>query len=158
MSIWDFQKRLSATLSGWAASSMGSGALMIALGDEYLKGMGEQFAGWGAVNMAIAQFGNRSAARRRTEPDAYTPAVMDEERRKLSRLLWINAGLDVVYVLGGLYMASTRGATDERWRGRGWGIVAQGGFLLAFDVVQALALAGENEEPETEKPAFMDAG
>ncbi len=158
MSIWDFQKRLSATLSGWAASSMGSGALMVALGDEYLKGMGEQFVGWGAVNMAIAQVGSRSAARRRTEPDAYTPAVLDEEQRKLSRLLWINAGLDVVYVLGGLYMASTRGADDERWRGRGWGIVAQGGFLLAFDVVQALALANEIQDLDTAKPASEDAG
>lgn len=158
MSIWDFQKRLSATLTGWAASSMGTGALMVALGDEYVKGMGEQFAGWGAVNMAIAQVGNRSAAKRRADPDAFAPTVLAEEQRKLSRLLWINAGLDVAYVLGGLYMAHSRGATDERWRGRGWGIVAQGGFLLAFDVVQALALARESQTWETEKPASTDAG
>lgn len=148
MSVWDFQERLSTILSGWAVTSMGTGALMTTLGDEYVKGMGEQFAGWGAVNLAIAQFGRRSAARRRTEPDAYSPDVLESERRKLSRLLWINAGLDVFYVMGGLYAARTRGMSDERWRGRGWGIVTQGAFLLAFDVIQALAL--RKEEPALE--------
>lgn len=140
MTIWDFQRNLSTTLQGWAASSISSGLLMTTAREDLVKGMGEQFAGWGAVNMAIATFGKRSAASRRQEPDALTPAVIAKEQRNLARLLWINAALDVLYVLGGLRVVRTKGAADERWRGRGWGIVVQGGFLFFFDVIQALAL------------------
>lgn len=140
MTIWEFQDNLSTTLQGWAASSIGSGIMMSASDEDVVRGMGEQFAGWGAVNMAIATFGKRSAARRRQEPDALSPAVMAKEQRNLGRLLWINAGLDVLYVLGGLRVVQTKGAEDARWRGRGWGIVVQGGFLFFFDVIQAVAL------------------
>lgn len=145
MTIWDFQNNLSTMLQGWAASSIGSGLMMSATDEEMVKGMGEQFAGWGLVNMAIATFGKRSAARRRTEPDALTAAVVAKEHRNLQRLLWLNTGLDVLYVLGGLRLAQTKGGDDARWRGRGWGIVVQGGFLLFFDAVQATALTSRPE-------------
>jgi len=48
------------------------------------------------------------------------------------RLLQINAGLDVVYVLVGAALATRRGP----WlRGFGWAIVVQGGFLLVYDLI-----------------------
>jgi hypothetical protein len=75
------------------------------------------------------------------------PAVQAAEKRKLGRILWVNAGLDVFYVLGGASAARTRGADDEHWRGRGVGIMAQGGFLFFFDLVNAL-LAGRLATPD----------
>jgi hypothetical protein len=148
MSIWDFQKNLSTTLQGWAATSIGTGLLMTATDEDMVKGMGEQFAGWGMINLAIATFGKRSAARRRKQPDALSPAVVAQETRNLQRLLWINTGLDVLYVLGGLRLVQTKGAEDARWRGRGWGIVVQGGFLFVFDAIQATALARQEGTEE----------
>jgi hypothetical protein len=139
MEFWQFQKRLTTLLLAWASASIGMG---IALGrqNDFRHGIGEQFIGWGLVNAAIALFGQRGADRRRQQPEANTPAALEAERRKLSRLLWLNAGLDVVYVLGGWVAMRGRGASDERWRGRGVGIMLQGGFLFFFDVLNALAL------------------
>ncbi len=140
MTIWDFQDRLSTTLQGWAASSIGTGLMMTAADEDTVRGMGEQFAGWGAINMAIATFGKRSAAGRREEPNALAPDTLAKEQRNLQRILWVNTGLDVFYVLGGLRLVQTKGREDARWRGRGWGIVVQGGFLFFFDLFQALAV------------------
>ena len=52
----------------------------------------------------------------------------------------VNTGLDVLYVLGGWRAMRGRGSADTRWRGRGLGIVLQGGFLFFFDLLNALAL------------------
>lgn len=53
----------------------------------------------------------------------------------LRRVLWINAGLDVAYVLVGLFLLARKGALNK---GLGWAIVVQGVFLLGFDVLHAL--------------------
>jgi hypothetical protein len=97
--------------------------------------------GWGAINLAIALFGQRSSNRRRAAADGRSPEVMAREQKKLSRLLWINAGLDILYILGGVWLAQTRGASDPRMLGWGWCIVVQGAFLFVFDLVNALLLA-----------------
>lgn len=139
MGFWQFQRRLTAMLLAWAASSIGTG-LLLSRGDDFRRGVGEQFVGWGVVNAAIALFGWRGASRRQAKPEANTSESLAAERRKLSRLLWLNTGLDVFYVLGGWIAARSRGASDERWRGRGVGIMVQGGFLFVFDLLNALAL------------------
>jgi hypothetical protein len=59
------------------------------------------------------------------------------EERSLRRLLLINTGLDVLYVVGGAVLALTLGVGDPTWRGHGWGIVVQGAFLFVFDLFHA---------------------
>lgn len=52
-----------------------------------------------------------------------------------------NAGLDVGYVLGGLYLterAKSAAKNPERLRGFGQSIVLQGGFLFVFDLAMYL--------------------
>jgi hypothetical protein len=49
----------------------------------------------------------------------------------------------VLYVLGGLWLARTKGEDDEFWRGSGWGIVVQGAFLFVFDLIHARQLRDE---------------
>jgi len=139
MNLWHFQRRLTAMLLTWAGLSVGAG-LALGRGGAFGRGLGEQFAGWGLINAAIAAIGQRGATRRQAQPETNTPVALAAERRKLSRLLWVNTGLDVVYVLGGWVAARGRGATDARWRGRGAGIMLQGGFLFFFDLLNALAL------------------
>ena len=74
---------------------------------------------WALVNAGIAYAGLLGP-----EPDGGS----------LRNTLLINAGLDVAYVLGGVYMLSR---PEETWRGAGWGIIVQGAFLLAFDLLHA---------------------
>ncbi|MCA9868077.1 MAG: hypothetical protein KIS95_00110 [Anaerolineae bacterium] len=138
MDIWKFQKHLTAMLLGWAAAGILSGLALTGKRDPLRQGVAEQFVGWGLVNAAIALAGRMSATRRQQLPNATTAAVQTAERRKIARLLYVNTGLDVFYVVGGALAARTRGATDKRWRGRGLGIMVQGGFLFFFDLIHAI--------------------
>ncbi len=140
MKLWHFQRRLTGLLLGWAAASIGVGLAVGRGGDALRRGVGEQYAGWGVVNAIIAIVGRRGAGRRRSRPEGNTPEAIAAEKRMLARLLWLNTGLDVLYVLGGRRVMRGRGAGDTHWRGRGLGIVLQGGFLFFFDLLNALAL------------------
>lgn len=77
---------------------------------------------WALVNAAIAYGGWLGA-----EPD---PA-------NLRRLLWINAGLDTLYVGVGLGLNRRHGSM---LKGFGLAIVVQGLFLLGFDLTHALRI------------------
>lgn len=77
---------------------------------------------WAAVNSGIALVGLLGL-----EPDKNT----------LRNLLYINAGLDVLYIAGGVFLALQ---PDARSQGAGWAIALQGAWLLLFDLFNALAL------------------
>ncbi|MBN2006671.1 MAG: hypothetical protein JXA21_25180 [Anaerolineae bacterium] len=63
----------------------------------------------------------------------------------MARLLWINTGLDVIYVTVGLILAyggpSKETNPAPRRRGSGWGVVLQGAALFLFDLMHALRLS-----------------
>lgn len=123
-------------LMGWSALSITTGAPLAASQRPVLRGLGQQFIAWGAVDGAIALAG-RWSQRRKAEPGAG-----NENIATLRRLLLVNAGLDVLYITGGAALAVRRGKTDPYWLGAGLGIVVQGGFLLGFDLWHGLR-AGE---------------
>lgn len=141
--IWAFQRTLTARLLAWSALSVIAG-MALQMGDAFQRGFGAQAVGWGLIDALIAGIGRRGATRK--EPTAM-PAAAAHEARRLRRLLWFNAGLDVLYVLGGLRLAQTKGRDNEHWRGHGWGIVVQGAFLLLFDVWHGLKTPGPFDEP-----------
>ncbi|MGC9399771.1 MAG: DUF6992 family protein [Anaerolineae bacterium] len=138
--IWQFQMELSARLMRWAGFSIGAGTALALTGDRFKQGVGEQFIGWGVINGLLAFFGARNAPKQSAEPEAHTPARQAGERRNLRTILSVNTGLDVLYVLGGLWLARTKGEDDDFWRGAGQGIVVQGAFLFVFDLIHALNL------------------
>lgn len=119
---------------------MGAG-LVLWRRNKFWRGFAMQALSWGAIDALIA-LGGQFAARRRQaalrEPDS--PEVQTRETENLRRLLWINAGLDVLYVSSGLLWALTRGQRDALQRGNGWGVVVQGLFLMVFDTVHARRL------------------
>ena len=88
-------------------------------------GVGQQAIGWGIIDALIALVAGRSTSK-------------PFSGKTLRRILLFNAGLDILYILGGLSLARTKGATDEKMRGQGWGIVLQGLFLFKFDLIHAL--------------------
>lgn len=142
MTIWQFQRLLSMRLLAWNILNFTAGLILLLNKNRILQGIGSQFAGWAFVNVLIANFGAVSAARReRTLEDAHTLERRTREANNLKRILWVNAGLDVLYMLGGLALIARKNSGD-RTRGAGAGIVVQGAFLLAFDITQA------NDVPE----------
>ena len=136
MTIWQFQHTLSKRLLQWSGASAALGLAMSLLG-RFWRGVGSQFLGWAAVNAAIAVGGSFVAEQRRVrEADSALPKGMMREANKLQRLLRVNAALDIVYMLGGLWMLGRN--RQKPWlRGVGLGIILQGLFLFVFDVIHA---------------------
>jgi hypothetical protein len=150
-SFWDFNRALTQRLLTWAGVSLAVGLGLLVSNDPRRGGVGSQFAGWALVNAAIALVGGRAAEGKRRQcaagelPEAETVA---KEARNLRRLLWVNAGLDVLYVLGGLLLRQKKARTDLRWQGVGEGIALQGAALFIFDIIHALLMP----EPEPASP------
>ncbi len=136
-----FQKRLTALLLVWSALSVLVGALLQWPQAPFWRAFGQQAIGWGAIDAAIALFGRRGLDKKLAR--GYDAAEQAKDVRMLRRVLWANAGLDVLYIAGGLNLMRTRGRADARYRGYGAGIVVQGAFLLIFDLVHAM-IAGRS--------------
>jgi carboxylesterase len=141
--IWDFQDALTRRLLLWSAASMLAGGALLLFGDSFWRGFGLQALVWGAIDAGIAIFGRRGANQRlltNISAGGDDVALAVREARNLRRLLWINTGLDVLYVVGGIALITTSGQGDEFARGNGWGIVVQGAFLFLFDLLHALTV------------------
>jgi hypothetical protein len=141
MNIWQFQRKVTDRILAWSGFSVAIGAVLTAKREPFWRGLGSQFIGWGLVDAAIGLLGQRSLDKRMLEAQDLTDAaLLSDESRKLRRLLWLNTGLDLLYVLGGLSLARKQGKDNPFWRGGGAGIVLQGGFLFFFDLIHALKL------------------
>lgn len=133
------QRALMWTLMGWAATSVGAGSAMWAgaSGDEAVRWAGIQSVAWGAVNATIATISlvNLRADARESK----TLMEWRQDRADARRTFTWNAGLDVLYV--GVGAALLLFAKDDALQGSGAAILAQGGFLLAFDTTSAFVVA-----------------
>ncbi len=145
MNIWQFNETVTRRLLAWNAANIAAG-LALARREGVMRGIAGQAIGWGAINTGIALGGMFFTQRRKQSiPDPYDQAVMAKERRSLLRLLWINAGLDILYMMGGGRLAQTRGKSNRMMRGTGYGIVIQGALLFVFDIVHAILLGKHHE-------------
>jgi len=89
---------------------------------------------WNVVNLGIAAFGYFNAAG--SDPNSMTATQILKEYNSLQNFLQLNAGLDVAYMVTGLYLKerAKNSPNADRLRGYGNSLLLQGGFLLAFDL------------------------
>jgi hypothetical protein len=147
MDIWQYYKTITRRLLVWSLVSVIAGVALLAFG-ALLQGIGLQSFAWGAVDAGIALVGGWVTRRRRGGlADESAPEVLAREARNLRRILLINTGLDVLYVTSGVALALTLGTDNPFWRGNGWGIVVQGGFLFCFDLLHALNVPRPESAP-----------
>ncbi len=140
MNIWQFQDVLTRRLSVWAQLSIALGLVGMLIPRPFWRGVAIQFVGWGLINLTLSVFGNRGTRRRiarLSEEEKHTLAP--EETRKVRRILWVNTGLDVLYMLGGALFARAN-FSDPFRVGTGLGIILQGMFLFFFDWIHARKL------------------
>jgi hypothetical protein len=141
MNIWDFSIRLTRCLLVWSALSVLVSILTVFSSNPFLRGLAIQFLAWGLVDGAIAIYGMRRSTKKQANiQEVDRVEIESKEARWLSRVLWINTGLDVLYVLGGLWLMQTWGTDNPLWKGHGVGVVIQGGFLFFFDLYHAFSL------------------
>jgi hypothetical protein len=130
MSTQSFTNTIAQRLFLWGALSTSGGVLLQFSRKPFWIGVGQQAIGWGLIDALIALVAGRSSAK-------------SLSGKTLRRMLLFNAALDVLYILGGFVFARTKGATDEKLRGQGWGIVLQGLFLFKFDLIHGLFVPNE---------------
>lgn len=136
---WRASARIGLQLGAWALASVALGALLwVAAPGPGVRAFALQFLVWGAIDGAIALAGAAALRRARARGEVDDPARAPAERRRLRRLLLVNAWLDVGYVVVGVALLAL-------WRtpegaGHGLGVLVQGGFLLGFDAVHARRL------------------
>lgn len=128
--IWKFESTLTSRLFLWAGISVLGGLWLWLTADEFGRAFGVQAVIWGLVDAAIAFWGVRSATLRSATTDPRKEALF------IRRILWINFGLDFLYILGGIWLLSAW--DSDFWQGTGWGIIVQGSFLFVFDLYHAL--------------------
>ena len=125
MPVQPFTQTIMRLLFWWGALSTIGGVILQSTRQPFWIGVGQQAIGWGVIDALIALVAGRFPSK-------------SFSGKTLRRILLFNAGLDILYILGGLSLARAKGATDEKMRGQGWGIVLQGLFLFKFDLIHAL--------------------
>lgn len=133
-----YQRRMLGILLAWGLGNMLLGVLAWAIRDPLVRQFGVQALVWGAIDAALALFGRRSARRKAAayERGDLDNADMLREAANMRRILLVNAGLDVGYIVGGVWVMRRFHARRDR-RGMGLGILVQGAFLLVYDSLLA---------------------
>ena len=144
--IYDFQRLLCRRLLAWSALCLILGVVLLLRGEAFWRGFGLQCAVWASIDAGIAALGMRGLGAKLDR--IIDPPQADREAARLRRILWINTGLDVLYIAGGAALILTLGRSDVFARGTGWGIILQGGFLFLFDLVHALLTPDEIVLPD----------
>ena len=126
-------------LGTWATGNIvyGSIAAPNHIGDEkYFHRMNVY---WNTVNLGLAG-ASYFLAKKKTHQIISLEQNLKEQKR-LEKILLINTGLDVGYMLTGFYFqnrSQQQNLTENKYQMKGYGqsLVMQGTFLLAFDILQ----------------------
>ncbi|UFH53361.1 DUF6992 family protein [Spirosoma sp. KNUC1025] len=143
------QKTLGLTLGTFALANIAVGAVAAGQTSGETKYFHKMNSYWNLVNLGIAGAGLLGSRKRTTDSETLADAVRKHENMK--QILLINAGLDVAYVVGGAYLrerAESHPDKADQLRGYGKSIMAQGGFLLAFDLVNCFIFKKRGDKQE----------
>jgi hypothetical protein len=130
--FWAWQHAALGWLLAWGAGSIVAGAGLATDRRQDLRQIGLQAIVWGAIDAGLALSGRRGARKNQHRDPAEEQRSAHQEAARFQRIVAINAGLDLLYIAGGLRLAQTARRNQSRY-GTGLGIAIQGGFLLIYD-------------------------
>ena len=144
-------------LCGEGATTTAAGAAMaLATDDERVRFAGLMTLTFGAVNLALATpwllRASRIPSARAGESELAARLRLAREARGTAAVFALNTGLDVAYVSAGA-AALALADGDPRLRGGGIAVLAQGLFLLAFDLWGWIAAARDADRYTDLAPA-----
>ncbi len=149
LATFDHQQTAMKILGGYALVNIAGGLALRSSTTGSTRRFHEMNALWNVVNLSIAGVGYFASLK--TDPSAWSLVEGMRENNNFARILLFNTGLDVGYIMGGLYLrerANRPGADADQLRGYGAAILLQGGFLFAFDLVNYLIANGRGKELE----------
>lgn len=87
------------------------------------------------INIAIAGYGLYEVRKHMNKKLSLYQNL--RQQQKVESLLLLNSGLDLAYITTGMYLRE-RGTNhlNDQTKGYGGSLMLQGGFLLAFDIIQ----------------------
>ena len=130
------QKKAMLTLTGWSVLNITAGSIGYFSTSNESRYFNQMNAGWNIVNLGLGVFGYLQA--KNEFYDDYDLHQSLESHRKVSNSFLFNGALNVSYITAGfLLREAAKNNIDDEMRFRGWGnsLILQGGFLLAFDMV-----------------------
>jgi len=131
----DQQRTAMFALGGWAVANIGVGLALRSSSEGNTRRFHEMNAIWNVVNAGIAGISYYTYLQ--ADPGGWDLATSLQKHQQFQKVLLFNTGLDVGYVLGGLYLterAKRPGADADLFKGYGNSIMLQGGFLFVFDL------------------------
>lgn len=131
------QRNLMTVLGAFSLGSIATGIPMMTSSRGEIRAAGLQNVAWGAVDGAIALIALAHVSGQSTAQES--AAHWADERSTLRTVFAINVGLDVLYLTAGALLLAL-GKTDAL-RGTGGAVLAQGGFLFAFDAAGFFVMA-----------------
>lgn len=143
------QKTLGITLGSYALANIAVGVVGASRASGETGYFHKMNVYWNLVNLGLAGAGLLGSRKQTTEPETLADAVRQHENMK--QILFINTGLDVAYVVGGVYLrerAESHPDRADQLRGYGKSIMLQGGFLFAFDLVNYLIFKKRGDKQE----------
>ncbi len=135
------------TLGSWAVGNMAVSGFSINGASGSNRHFHQMNVYWNVVNLALAGFGYYGAVR--ADPSTTDLARSVKDFYGTEKTLLLNAGLDVGYILGGLYLTERAKNPENRrdmLKGFGQSVMLQGGFLLLFDTVLYFVLHQQEKE------------
>ena len=127
-------KRGMLVLGGWATGNIVSGAILAPASTGSRKHFYNMNMFWNGINLGIAGWGYFQSGR---SPRPMNRGEAIKAQFNTEKTLLFNAGLDVAYVMGGLYLIERSNSSSgyaEELRGYGNSVVLQGAFLFIFDL------------------------
>ncbi len=124
-------------LGGWALANFAVSGTLLKRTSGETRFFHQMNIFWNTVNFCIAAAALAWLFRR--GPVAGGRELLSAYRT-FTRVLLINAGLDILYISGGIVMrrfGKRGGERGPRLAGYGVSLIVQGGFLFAFDVITA---------------------
>ena len=147
-----FRKSGMFVLGSWATANIVTGLIGRSQTEGSRSRFHEMNAIWNSVNLGIAVFGYISAQKLDPSGSAFE---LYKSQQQLDRILLINAGLDVAYMVSGLWMrerSKNISGNSDLWLGYGNSIILQGAFLFVFD----LAMFGLHQRINIGEDSFLE--
>ncbi len=141
------QKNLGLALGGYALANIAVGSIAAGRTTGETKYFHQMNVYWNLFNLGIAGAGLLGS--RKANGETLGEAI--KQHQNMKQVLLFNAGLDVAYIVGGAYLrerAGTRPDKADQLRGFGKSVMVQGGFLLAFDVVNYLIFKNRGDKQQ----------
>ena len=138
-------KRSMYALGGWAVANFAVSGAMVGYSSGSEKYFHQMNITWNVVNAGLAGLGLLGS---RKEKYDKTPLQSVNAIHNSEKIYLLNAGLDVGYIFGGLYMTELANGHPDRedmFRGFGQSIILQGSFLLVLDSVMYFIYKGQRK-------------